>query len=93
MQKMIKKAVVLAVGWAFIVLGVAGLFLPILQGVLFLIIGLVILSTEYVWAHRLLQRVRQRFPGVASKSDEAKVRAEEWIRKLSWHKKNAGSPS
>ena len=46
-------------------LGVIGLFLPVLQGVLFLLIGLFILSTEYVWAQRLLLKIRNRFPAVA----------------------------
>jgi uncharacterized protein len=44
------------VGLAFILLGIAALFLPVLQGILFLVIGLLILSTEYVWAHNLLYK-------------------------------------
>ncbi len=82
MQKMVKKAIVLMLGWGFVALGVIGLFLPVLQGILFILIGLLILSTEYVWAHRLLQRVRTRFPAIASKCDDAKVRAEHWIAKF-----------
>ncbi|HLK34110.1 MAG TPA: PGPGW domain-containing protein [Terriglobales bacterium] len=77
-----KRIAVLLLGWAFILLGIAGLFLPILQGILFLLIGLVILSTEYVWAHKLLQRLRSRFPGVARRADEASVRAASWMRKV-----------
>ncbi len=73
-----KKIVVLLLGWGFIVLGVIGLFLPILQGVLFLIVGLLILSSEYVWAHHLLQKLRTRFPQVASRMDEAVVKAHRW---------------
>ncbi len=84
MQKLVKRLVVLVIGWGFILLGIAGLFLPVLQGILFLLIGLLILSTEYVWAHRLLQRLRQRFPGLASKVNEAQMGAEQWIAKLSW---------
>jgi uncharacterized protein len=57
-----KRIVILISGWLFIVLGVAGLFLPFLQGILFLLIGLVILSTEYSWARRVLGKVRARFP-------------------------------
>ena len=82
MQKFLKKVIVLFVGWGFVALGVIGLFVPVLQGILFLLIGLLILSTEYVWAHRLVQRVRARFPAIASKCDDAKVRAEHWIEKL-----------
>jgi uncharacterized membrane protein YbaN (DUF454 family) len=75
----IKKVIVLVSGWAFIALGVVGLFLPVLQGVLFLLIGLFILSSEYVWAHRLLQKVRNRFPRVAAKFDEASRKAQGWL--------------
>jgi hypothetical protein len=38
----IKKAVVQLVGWIFLVAGIAGLFL-FLQGILFILVGLVIL--------------------------------------------------
>lgn len=49
-----KRIMILFVGWTFILLGIAGLFLPILQGVLFLLVGLMILSSQYAWARRLL---------------------------------------
>jgi uncharacterized protein len=78
----LKRVLILIVGWAFIVLGIAGLFLPILQGILFLVIGLLILSSEYVWAHRLLNKLRARFPGIAKHADEAKERASRWIERL-----------
>ncbi len=74
-----KKVVLLILGWGFIVLGVIGLFLPILQGVLFLVTGLLILSSEYVWAHKLLQKIRSRFPEFASRCDKAKNKARRWI--------------
>ena len=61
-----KRIVIIASGWLFIALGIAGLFLPVLQGILFLLIGLVILSTEYHWARRLLGYVRNRFPKLDS---------------------------
>jgi uncharacterized membrane protein YbaN (DUF454 family) len=77
----LKRAGVLAVGWAFIVLGIIGLFLPILQGILFLLIGLVILSSEYVWAHQLLHKLRTRFPKIAEQMDRARERAERFMRK------------
>lgn len=79
MQRHVKRIVLLVVGWGFILLGIAGLFLPILQGILFLLIGLFILSGEYAWAHRLLYRLRDRFPAIASHFDSAKERAERWF--------------
>ena len=81
MTARLKRIGVIIVGWAFIVLGTIGLFLPILQGVLFLLIGLLILSTEYVWAHNLLHKLRVRFPKIAAHMDHARERAERWIRK------------
>ncbi|HXU18379.1 MAG TPA: PGPGW domain-containing protein [Terriglobales bacterium] len=57
-----KRITILTTGWLFIALGIAGLFLPFLQGILFLLIGLVILSTEHHWARRLLGQVHTRFP-------------------------------
>ncbi|MBI2678622.1 MAG: PGPGW domain-containing protein [Candidatus Koribacter versatilis] len=88
MKQPLKRALVLVVGWAFILLGIVGLFLPVLQGILFLLIGLVILSSEYVWAHHLLRRVGERFPKLHSLIEHAKHRAEGWI-----HRKPGGKPS
>jgi len=70
-----KRWLVLLTGWGFIVLGIAGLFLPILQGILFLLIGLVILSSEYVWAHNLLKKLQKRFPKVSAHLHEASEKA------------------
>jgi uncharacterized membrane protein YbaN (DUF454 family) len=77
-----KRILVLIVGWAFILLGIVGLFLPILQGILFLLIGLIILSSEYVWAHHLLARIKERFPKLGRVADEAADKAKAWMRRL-----------
>lgn len=78
----LKKILVLVAGWAFIAIGIVGLFLPVLQGVLFLMVGLIILSTEYHWAHRLLEKVKTRFPGVARVSHEATEKAKVWLDRI-----------
>lgn len=49
-------------GWTFMVAGLGGLFLPILPGLLFLLVGLVILSARHHWARRWMLRLRERFP-------------------------------
>lgn len=82
MKTTAKRVSTIVIGWMFILLGIAGLFLPILQGILFITIGLIILSSEYVWAHRLLQKLRARFPRIANLSDEAKIKAEAWMDRL-----------
>lgn len=78
----IKRIGILALGWAFILLGLAGLFLPVLQGILFLLIGLIILSSEYVWAHRLLTKLKTRFPRIAVHADSAHQKAERFMARF-----------
>lgn len=56
------RMAILVFGWAFIVLGILGLFLPILQGILFLAIGGMLLSMESPRAQRIMDRLRRRFP-------------------------------
>lgn len=50
-----------ALGIACLALGVVGLFLPFLQGILFLIVGLTLLSSESEYARRCLAWLRRRF--------------------------------
>lgn len=82
MQTKAKKIALLLFGWGFILVGIIGLFLPILQGVLFLLIGLLILSSEYVWAHRLLLKIRNRFPAVVRRWDEARITTHKVMAKI-----------
>ena len=87
MKSYTKRILVLIAGWAFILLGILGLFLPILQGVLFLLVGLIILSSEYVWAHHLLTKVRERFPKMGRTADQATAKATAWLRRISGQSK------
>jgi uncharacterized protein len=66
-----KRWLILLTGWGFVLLGIAGLFLPVLQGILFLLIGLVVLSSEYVWANSLLKKLHNRFPKMAVQVERA----------------------
>lgn len=44
MQQHIKRIIRLSLGFGFIALGIIGLFLPVLQGILFILIGIAILE-------------------------------------------------
>ena len=57
-----KKIGILIIGWIFIGLGILGLFLPILQGVLFIMIGLAILSSRSQTIRRFLTYLEKRYP-------------------------------
>ena len=75
------RSVVLLIGWGLILLGVLGLLLPILPGIVLLLAGVSVLSSEYVWAHKILQRLRGSFPGFSQRLHEA----ETWARnRLTW---------
>ena len=49
----------ISLGYAFLALGVIGLFLPIFQGGIFLFLGLLILARHAVWAQRLLAWLKE----------------------------------
>jgi uncharacterized protein len=71
----LKRAAIHVAGWFFILLGIVGLVLPILQGILFILVGLFLLSSVSPWAERLLHRIRKRYPRISNTFDEAKARA------------------
>lgn len=75
MKKTMTRVLVLVLGWALILLGIIGLFVPILQGILFILLGLWVLSRESQWAHRSLSKMRLRFPA-------ADRRLTEWQHKF-----------
>jgi hypothetical protein len=59
---MAKRVAFNVAGWALLMLGCAGLVLPVLPGVVFLIVGLSFLSLEYEWARRWMGPLLRRFP-------------------------------
>lgn len=82
MNARFKSIAIYWAGWGFIVLGILGLFLPILQGILFLLIGLSLLSNSSPWAARLLHRVRERFPRISKTCDEAMIKAKDYQARI-----------
>ncbi|MBY0431850.1 MAG: YbaN family protein [Rhodospirillales bacterium] len=72
----------LILGWVFVVLGVAGLVLPVLQGFLFLAVGLSLLSTESPMVARWVERMRRCFPRLAAGMDVSKEKASELLARI-----------
>jgi hypothetical protein len=62
-----KRIAVTIAGVVVLLIGVAGLALPILPGWLLIFAGLAILGTEYVWAQRLLRKARETAANAANK--------------------------
>ena len=82
MKTAFKRAAILVLGWGFLLLGIAGLFLPVLQGVLFILIGLLILSTEYIWAHHLLRRLHERYPRIGGPLERAREKSSQLLHRI-----------
>ena len=76
---MMTRIAMQGLGYGFLVLGVIGLFLPILQGVLFITVGLLILSKHAAWAERLLTRIKIKYPSVARMVIAAEEIAHRWM--------------
>jgi len=49
-------------GVLFLLAGFAGLFLPILQGILFLLIGTLLLAGDSIWVRRKIASLNRRYP-------------------------------
>ncbi len=58
-------------GGVLLVVGVVGLFLPLLPGTVFCIAGLVLWSSEFPWAKQILTRVRQKLHRLARDDQNA----------------------
>jgi uncharacterized membrane protein YbaN (DUF454 family) len=49
------------IGYLLIVFGVMGELLPLLEGVIFVILGLLLLKDDVKWAHRLLFECTEKY--------------------------------
>jgi len=52
----------LLLGWICIAIGLLGIVLPIIPGIPLLIAGLVLLSSQYRWAHASVAWMKARLP-------------------------------
>jgi len=56
------------VGWPLLLLGIAGLALPFLQGILFILVALTVLAPEVPAVRRLAAALRRRCPAAFEKA-------------------------
>ena len=87
-ERQIRRILLLGLGWALVLFGGIGLFLPVLQGVLFILLGLYVLSRESAVAHRMFERLRARYPKIEARMHRLKDR----LRNLwpAWSRRKAG---
>jgi uncharacterized membrane protein YbaN (DUF454 family) len=77
-----RHTILLILGWVLVVLGVLGLVLPLLQGLLFLAVGLYLLSFEQPWVRRQRAELERRFPKVAEKLNQGESKARDLYRRV-----------
>ncbi len=75
-----KKIGILIIGWIFVGLGILGLFLPVLQGFLFIMIGLAILSSRSRTIRRFLTYLENRYPHRYQRVLYWKEKMRSWFR-------------
>jgi uncharacterized membrane protein YbaN (DUF454 family) len=80
-MKGLKKIGMLIIGWVFIGLGILGLFLPLLQGILFLMIGLAILSSRSEMVKRFLKHLEERYPRHHNRIEIWREKIRNWLGK------------
>lgn len=57
-----KKIIKISAGISFIILGVVSGFLPVLQGWIFNLVGVVLLAEEIPFLNKYLKRFEQKYP-------------------------------
>lgn len=70
------RVVKITLGVALLPLGIVGLFLPFLQGVLFLLVAMALLASEIPFVARFRDRIRARYPGPWREAE----RVSHWFR-------------
>ncbi|MFP3870632.1 MAG: PGPGW domain-containing protein [Syntrophobacteria bacterium] len=80
-QMPIKRILRYIIGTAFLAFGVVGLFLPVLQGILFILIGLSLLFPRNRQLRRLLAKARSRYPRQAARFDAFKQQLATAVRR------------
>jgi len=75
------RVLTFAVGWALLLVGVAGLALPGIQGILTILVGVAVLSLASETAYRLLRRLLQRWPPVWDRIERFRERIHGWLHR------------
>jgi uncharacterized membrane protein YbaN (DUF454 family) len=82
----------LVIGTGFVLLGIVGLFLPILQGILFIVIGVLCLAKGSATIRSQKINFKKRYPKIGAKLTYLENKARTWREKRN-AKKNAKEES
>lgn len=76
-----KKVGIFLFGWLVILFGVVQLFTPG-PGILTMLAGLFVLSSEFLWAKKVLDWIRHKFPAFARLMDIAADKSKSFMRRF-----------
>ena len=62
LKRPLKRVATLALGWVLVLGGIVALFLPVAPGGFLIVVGALMLSSQYAWLRRALEKCRVRFP-------------------------------
>lgn len=79
MRKRFINAGIQTLAGIFIILGLLGLFLPFLQGIIFLIIGISLLSVSSPTFKTWIDKRLERFPKAKARFDRGHERVSRWF--------------
>jgi hypothetical protein len=71
----------ITLGTVLLILGVAGLALPFLQGLLFIALGILLLARDFPLFRRIARQLRVRFPRIAATADRGRGRIVHILRR------------
>ncbi|RIK67033.1 MAG: hypothetical protein DCC65_07370 [Planctomycetota bacterium] len=72
LYKTAKRIVIAVIGVTVLLLSIVGYVLPVVPGIPLTFLGLAILATEFIWARRLLRRVKASAQDLVTKFTGAK---------------------
>jgi len=61
-QRPFRRIAVIVLGWVLILLGLAGLVLPVVPGAVLIVVGALMVNPKWAWLRRMLEKCRVRFP-------------------------------
>ena len=76
------RVAIFVVGWVLILVGVAGLVLPGIQGIATILAGAALLSLDNELVYRGLRRLLARWPRLWERVDHFRERAHGWLHRV-----------
>ena len=72
----------LTLGYGFLIFGMIGGFIPVLQGWIFVAIGLILLKDHSTWARRISIWMRKKHPHIRTAFRHGHAHIDRWLKKI-----------